>query len=72
MKKPGRILKLSDGRTVILYNNQPLLQEKGMVILNLIDADYNLLTNEQGNPRTIIQAVEVFNELDKELIGYID
>lgn len=61
MKNSGVILKISDERIVIVYNKQPLLAEKGMVIMNLVDEKCNLIKDESGKPKIIIKSVEQYN-----------
>ena len=74
--KPGILLELADKRKVIVYNDQPLLETKGVVVLNLIDDEYKLILNEQEKPKTILKTVHKYNlenqnELNK-VIGYVD
>lgn len=74
MKEPGIIVKLSDDRLVIVYNNQPLLKEKGKIISALVDEEFNQILDESGKPKIIIKNVEVHNEEMQAatLIGYVD
>ncbi len=74
MKNSGIIAKLPDGRTVIVYDNQPLAEVKGKILLNLVDDKYNLIKNEDGKPKVIIKDISDYNEEMQAatLIGYVD
>lgn len=77
MRNPGIILKLADGRKVIVYNKQQLmLKGKSKVIMNLIDDDHILIKDENGKPKILIKDLAQYNlenqEGINELIGYID
>ena len=74
MKNPGIIFKLPDNRICIAYNKQPLLEERGKIILNLVDEDYNLLKHENGKPKVLIKSVDLYNEEAHtwKLMGYVD
>lgn len=72
--KPGIIVKWSDDeRLFIIYNAQPLLNEKGRVLLHIIDQDYNPVM-ENGKQKILIQPIEVYNERVQaaKVLGYID
>ena len=76
MKNSGIILKLPDERNVIVYTKQPLLEEKGKVIMNLVDENLNLIKDETGKPKIIIKSVEQYN-LENEnrintVVGFVD
>lgn len=75
MKKPGILLLLPDGRKTIVYNEQPLLQSNGRVILNLIDEKLNLIYKD-GKPSIIMKSVEQYNLENQEgvnkIIGFVD
>ncbi len=74
MEKSGIIAKLPDGRKVIIYDKQPLIKEKGKVVLNLVDDDYNIIVDNIGNPKIIIKDVSIYNEEMQvaTLLGYVD
>jgi hypothetical protein len=65
MRNPGKLIKLKDGRKVILYNNQPLIKS-GRVVLHLIDDDYNIQTDETGKAKTILKNIEEWNEENRQ------
>lgn len=74
MKNPGRFIKSGDGRFFVIFNNQPLLQEKQKMILNLADEKGGLILDEKGKPKIILKDVEVYN-LERtwyKLKGYVD
>ncbi len=70
------MLQLSDGRKVLIYNKQPLLKEKGKIVMNLIDESLNLIKDENGKPKIIFKDLGVYNSEVLEgvikLIGYVD
>jgi len=73
MRNPGIIIKLPDERLCIVYRNQPLLKEKGKVILNLLNEDLQLIIGDDKKPKTLIKDVHVYNEMKGvKIIGYID
>ncbi len=76
MKKPGVILRLSDDRLVIVYNDQPLLVSNSKVVMTLIDGKYDPLIDENGKPKTILKDVAQYNLENSngliKLMGYID
>ena len=41
-RKPGRVILLPDKRMCILYNDQPLIKEKQMIVLHFIDEHFKL------------------------------
>lgn len=73
-KRPGIMLKLPDGRVVIRYNKQPLLQEHNRVVLNLLNDDLSLKKDNDQAEVKILKSVAAYNEmLSKcELVGYVD
>jgi hypothetical protein len=74
MKNSGIIAKLPDNRMVIVYDKQPLVKEKGKIILNLVDEKHNLIIGESGEPKVIIKDIHTYKEEMKKatLIGYVD
>lgn len=76
MRNSGIILKLPDERTVIVYTKQPLLKEKGKVIMNLVDEKYNLIKDENGKPKIVIKSIEQYNLENQNqvnmVIGFVD
>ena len=74
-KNPGKIIKLSDGRLVIVYDYQPLALSKNKIVLHLIDENHNHLVNTNtGVYKTLVKSITDFNEEMKkaELIGFVD
>jgi len=73
---PGQILQLSDGRKCIMHNKQPLLQEKGKVVLHLIDDNFSPINDETGKQKTLIWTVDHYNlQVQEKMvtgIGMID
>jgi hypothetical protein len=74
MRKPGLIVKLSDGLLVIVYNEQPLRVPKGKIILHLVDENHNLILREDKTPKILIKSeMDYCNEMQaSKLIGYVD
>jgi hypothetical protein len=74
MKNPGIIVKRDDGSRVIVYNDQPLLAERGRIILHLVDENNKKILNGDGKPKIRIMDVQVYNEeiQASTLIGYVD
>lgn len=68
MKKPGIIMLLPDGRKIIMYEDQPLLQEKGKVILTLLTDDL------EPTEKKLIKDVHVWNEQAQacKILGFAD
>lgn len=73
-RRPGIMLKLPDGRIVIRYNKQPLLQERNKVVLHLLNDNFTLQKDEKGNEKTVLRDVSKYNEMlpSCQLIGYVD
>lgn len=75
MNNVGRLIQLQDGRNVIMYNKQPLI-DKGQVLLHLVDHDYNHMFTESGKPSTLIRDAKIFMEEFKaglhKHIGMVD
>jgi len=71
---PGQIIKLKDGRVVIMYNSQPLLKAYQKVVLHLVDENYNWLKDEKGHPKRLIFDNEKYQDqvLGGIKIGMID
>lgn len=72
-KKPGIMFELPDKRKAIVYNNQPLMKEKGKVIINLLNDDLSLkMVN--SNPSLLMKSVEIYNEEVQtwKMMGYVD
>lgn len=74
MKNPGFIAKMTDGRNVIIYTKQPLLKEKGKIVVHLVDDSFMGLKNEEGQPKTLLFNIEVYNKLIKtwKAVGFVD
>lgn len=71
-KKTGIIVQYN-GKTFIVYDEQPLLEEKGKVIMyNVNDKAYSFIMTDKNKPAIKILDVLDYNQLDKTLIGYID
>lgn len=49
MRNPGVLIEMSDGRKCIAYKKQPLLKEKGKVIVHLLDEDLKILNDDRHN-----------------------
>jgi hypothetical protein len=71
-KNPGKILKLQDKRLCIAYNNQPLLESKGKLMLYLCDEKHNILKNDAGKSMILLKDAEIFRNEITTIIGYID
>lgn len=73
MKNSGKIFKLIDGRKVIVYDDQPILN-KNKVLLHLVDENYELIMNENDKPKTIFKNYDdLLNELKKaSFVGFVD
>lgn len=75
MKRKGGILvKLPDNRKVIVYHNQPLQEEKGKIILNLVDDNYRHIIGENDRAKILIWDLSYYNLVMEgaKLIGYVD
>ena len=74
MKNPGIIIKLYDGRTVIIYNNQPLVKEKGKIVLHLVDDKFMPILDDTGKTKIIIKDITVYLEEKKSatILGYVN
>ena len=74
MKNPGKLIRLKDGRKVIFYNNQPLMKEKGKIILHLVDENNNIIEGENKKPKTILKDADSFTEgmEGAGVIGFVD
>lgn len=74
MRSPGIIVETSEGKKFIIYNNQPLLEEKGKVILHHIDDNMKLMNDDNGKPKISIRSVQVYNEEAQtyKVIGHVD
>jgi len=70
----GKIIRLDDGRLVIVYNNQPLLKESGKIVMHLIGDDYKALLGEDKKQKTILKDLSDYNLQCKnwQLIGFVD
>lgn len=70
---PGFIAKLPDGRTVIVYDKQPLLKAKGKVVLHVVDEKFEHVMGDNG-PKTILKDVHVYNEemVAAKHLGFVD
>lgn len=70
---PGTIARMADGRMVIIYDKQPLLAEKGKVVVHLIGEDYVPLV-EDGKKKTLLFDVAIYNELTSTwaVMGKVD
>ena len=73
-RNAGVLLKMADGRFCIMYHKQPLIKERGKVILHLVDSKCNKLLDANKKPKILIKSVDVYNEEAQawRLIGYID
>lgn len=69
MKNPGCIIRLKDGRRVIMYNKQPLAQ-KGMYLLHLVDESLKPITDSFGKQKTLIRLT--IKPDDGVIIGHVD
>lgn len=74
---PGKIVRWPDDvRTFIVYNKQPFLKEKKMVILTIVDPEtyQPLLRKNEKKPQTLIQTLDVYNSRvkDAKVIGLVD
>lgn len=74
---PGKIVKWpDDNRTFIVYNKQPFLEEKKMVILTIVDpVNYQPIIREDSKkPKILIQTLDVYNSRvkDAKVIGLVD
>ncbi len=74
MKNPGKIIRLEDERKVILYDHQPLVKEKGKIVLHLVDEKNNIIEGENKKPKTILKDADTFTEEMKgaSVIGFVD
>lgn len=65
MKNPGIIYDMPDGRTVVIYYEQPLI-EKGKIVLYLVDDSFKT--------KKILKDTLTFNEEIKtyKLKGFVD
>lgn len=61
-RNPGTIARMADGRVVIIYDRQPLLKEKGKVVVHLVDDRYNPI-EENGRKKTLLFDIAIYNEL---------
>lgn len=74
-KKGGIIIKLQDGRHCVVLNDQPLIEQKGVVVLNLCDEFGSLIIDAvTKKPKIIMKSVEEYNmEIEtSKLIGFIN
>lgn len=74
LRNSGVIHRLEDGRLCIVFNRQPLINEKGKMVLALVDDEYNVLTDESGEPRTLVKDVDVYIEMmaTADMIGFVN
>ena len=72
-KRPGIIIKMNDVKYIV-YNDQPLLKEKSMMVLHRIDDKFKLIKNDDGKPKTKLMGVSVYNESAQaaQLMGHVD
>lgn len=72
-RKPGIVAELPDNRLVIVYEEQPLLEQKGKVILNLTTQDHELIIKD-GKPSLLIWDVAYYNLVMEgaKFIGFVD
>ncbi len=74
MKNPGHIFQMTDGRTVIVYANQPLLNELRKVVIHLVNDDHNHLLDENGKDRTILKDIGKYSQdvMAWKHMGFVD
>ncbi len=75
MKSPGRVIKLADGRIVILYNKQPEdLVKAGRREMYLVDENIQTIFDENNKPKKILVTTENWKEVMKgaNVFGYFD
>lgn len=72
-KTSGQLIKLSDGRMGIIYNDQPLFKQ-GKIVINLVNDDYTLILDDNGKPKILVKGKAEYEELmkDAKLIGFVD
>lgn len=72
-RRSGTIAQMSDGRKIIIFNDQPLLKDKKKVVVYLINEDYELII-DNGEPKTLLFDLKVYNEAAKTwtAIGKVD
>lgn len=72
-RNPGKIIKLSDGRHVIMRTKQPLVQTEKKVVFELLDSDLAPQTKD-GKQLTLIKSVEECQTFvnGAQVIGFID
>lgn len=73
-KKPGKLILLDDKRTVIVYDEQPLLKDKGKLVMYLVDSKHNLLRDFTGKPKTVLKTFTEYKEAlssgKMSIVGY--
>ncbi len=70
---PGVIVKQADGKILVVHNNQPLLKEKGKIVVHLLDENLKPILKD-GQPEKYCRDV-AYHNLQMEgakLIGYFD
>lgn len=61
-RNSGRIIQMADGRKAVFRYQQPLLMEKGKVVLYLIDDEFRPIVGEDQKQKTILMDVKAFKE----------
>lgn len=74
MKHSGQIIQLPDKRFCIVYNEQPLIEAKGKIILHLVDENYNPQIGNNDKPRILIWDSNIYRQemQNAKVIGYVD
>lgn len=75
-KKPGIMLQISDGKKVIVYNEQPFLASQKKIMMHIVDDDGVLQYDESGKQKIVTRTLEQYN-LDNQqgvnkVIGFVD
>lgn len=74
-RRSGHLIQIPDGRTVVRFNDQPLLKEHKKVVLHLLNEDYSL-QKEGEKELTLVKTIEEYNTMIKDpgckAIGMID
>lgn len=72
-KRPGIIIEMNDVKYIV-YNDQPLIKEKSIVILHYVDKDFNLIKNDKDKPKTKLMSLSVYNESAQAatVLGHVD
>lgn len=72
-KRPGIIIEMNDVKYIV-YNDQPLIKEKSIVILHYVDKDFNLIKNDKDKPKTKLMSLSVYIESAQAatVLGHVD